>query len=362
MDTANTLHITDPMVINALASVRRNDLVAAQTHMHTLHPDSTEREFIGALLDEIGGNIAKALAIYQALLDEPVTPAELHIRIALSVIRLHNAHSDYESSITVATDTLRDHSAALRQLPAPFVEFHAMLACAYAETGHDTLARASIADLDSAAGLEPAELVHAQWGCADAAFALGDLARAQHHAERAREAAHTNGSPHAWAATETFVNRIRLQRADTRYREMTHGQTRAVAAFDDRPAVQPAIEAHCVLALLHALSEEPVAAFTEISIATALIQAHPDSETAPLHIDLARAYLALGDNESALDSLLRAGALLNDFAATRSTAKVWRDMGELHERLGDMVAANACYKAALDNAGITALVSSIPER
>lgn len=362
MSNAVSLHITDPVVIEALAAIRRNDLVAAHTHMRSLHPDSAERQFIGALLDEVGGNIAKALAIYTDLLEESPAPPELHIRIALSAIRLLNAHSDYESTIRVATETLAAHATALRVLPAPFVEFHAMLACAYAENGHEIMARSTIKALDSATHLGPAEQIHAQWGCADAAFALGDMASAQHHAERALELAAHHNSPHAWAANQTFVNRIRLQRGDTRYAQMVPAQAAAVVAFEDRPAVQPAIEAHCVLALLHALADRRTDASHALATATALIQAHPDAETAPLHIDLARTYLALGDTESALDSLLRAGNLLDEFVTTRSSAKVWRDMGELHERMGDNFAATACYKAALDNAGIVALVSNIPER
>jgi tetratricopeptide (TPR) repeat protein len=81
----------------------------------------------------------------------------------------------------------------------------------------------------------------------------------------------------------------------------------------------------------------------------------------PVEAARADAVLALvkvsgGDQAGGIELVNRAATILHDIGASRSAGEVWRELGEVALQAGDVEAASAAFRRALDAVGVASAV------
>jgi transcriptional regulator with XRE-family HTH domain len=200
----------------------------------------------------------------------------------------------------------------------------------------------------------------AYWNAAGVAEARGDLPGAVALAERAvmlfAEEGDERSLARARVASAWFLLRSDPAQADDALAQLT----RARAVLEDvgsrTDLAYVAVETSVALTVLGRAEE----ALSSADEAIALIGDTLQGESASAHLARASALIALGDDEAARTSAAHAESCLRELPSSRFTALGFRDLGQVHEALGDAALALAAYREALDRTSMTATPITAP--
>ncbi|MEI8056600.1 MAG: helix-turn-helix transcriptional regulator [Actinomycetes bacterium] len=194
----------------------------------------------------------------------------------------------------------------------------------------------------------------AYWNAAGVAEAQGDLAAAVAMSERAVVLLGEDDDDRMLARAKTACAWFMLRGDGDRAEEALGLLLQARSVFEEAGSVTDLaytrVEAGQALLILGRAPEALIEAQAAVDAVGEQVQA----ESASAWLVRAAALTALGATDEARVSAARAESCLRELPVTRWTALGFRELGQVHEALGDATLAMSAYRAALDLSANTA--------
>lgn len=216
---------------------------------------------------------------------------------------------------------------------------------------NDITAAAEVAavllDLVDAGGTRRARAA-AYWNAAGVAEAQGDLAGALLLSERAVMLLAEEDDERMLARARTACAWFMLRADRDRAADALELLRKARAVFEVTGSATDLAYARVEAGQALILLNHPELALVEAQAAVAVVGENVQAESASAWLVQATAQAALGDTAQARVSAARAESCLRELPPTRWTSLGFRELGQVHELLGDSTLALAAYRAALD--------------
>ena len=194
----------------------------------------------------------------------------------------------------------------------------------------------------------------AYWNAAGVAEAQGDLAGAVAMSQRAVVLLGEDDDDRMLARAKTACAWFMLRADSARAEEALGLLLQARSVFEDAGSVTDLAYTQVEAAQAFLTLGRAQEALVEAQAAVDAIGEHVQAESASAWLARAAALTALGATDEARASAARAESCLRELPTTRWTALGFRELGQVHEALGDATLAMAAYRAALDLSANTA--------
>lgn len=194
----------------------------------------------------------------------------------------------------------------------------------------------------------------AYWNAAGVAEAQGDLAGAVAMTQRAVVLLGEDNDDRMLARARTACAWFMLRADAARAEEALGLLLQARSVFEDAGSATDLAYTQVEAAQALLALGRPQEALVEAQAAVDAIGEQVQAESASAWLVRAAALSALGATDEARASAARAESCLRELPTTRWTALGFRELGQVHEALGDTTLAMAAYRAALDLSNNTA--------
>ncbi|MFJ9217015.1 helix-turn-helix domain-containing protein [Streptomyces sp. NPDC102383] len=315
-----------------------------------------------ALALEQLGRLEAAVQALTGLYEDPecVAGSAEWSQLATALCRCHQALGDQVLSVEIGERALRRLDQLGLEATDDHIRLGAVLVDCYRTRGDLAKARL-VADrlirfADDRGG-RTAQL-ETYWNAALVAQSQGQIGEALALAERARALLAESDHVRQHALLSGVHGTLLLcsdpgdpERAH-QLLERSHTQLVEVGTVDEQASAQTA------LALASLRRDRVAEAQQHASKALGLLRGEPRRESVEARTVLAQAQSAAGESEQAQETLRAAAQQLRQLPPARSSAAVWRRIGDTWQQFGDAAEATAAYQQALNDAGLPGLFPS----
>jgi len=304
------------------------------------------------------GDLALAIREFEALVDEARDQGRVldALQLTVSLARCYKERGDLAHALTLAENGLAEATRYDLVGTDAHAELASVVIWLYTLRGDltraDVLADRILAQVDSAGGRKARASVY--WNASLNAEARGDLEKAFVLADRTRALLAENDDERAIARFRVAYAWLLLRCAPPRA-EQAHEML--LTSFDSLKECGSEVDlAYCETELARAklLLDEPHEAI-ELARGALRRLTEPSHESAHARIVIARAQLALGEQETGVAEYRAAASELTDLkGAERQAAAAWRELADAFTGLRLFEDAAMAYQQALAEAGVPA--------
>ncbi|MER5546264.1 helix-turn-helix domain-containing protein [Streptomyces sp. NPDC002589] len=315
-----------------------------------------------ALALEKLGRLEAAVQALTMLYEDPkcVAGSAEWSQLATALCRCHQALGDQVLSVEIAERALRRLDQLGLEATSDHIQLGAVLVSCYRIRGDLAKARLVAERLIRIADDRGDRAAQQQtyWNAALVAQSQGQTDEALALAERARTLL-VEGDNVRHQALLCGVYAMLLLGSDSgaperarRLLERSHAQLVEVGTAAEQASAQSGIAMACLR--LNQAAEAQQHALR----ALALLHDEPCRESVEARAVLAHAQFSAGESPRAQESLRTAATQLRQLPRARSSAAVWRRIGDIWQQYGYPAEATAAYQQALDDAGLPGLLTS----